>query len=180
MNIPQLQEFDELTRKLSELGPPKVQPFTGTPYEMRAEQERLVSAGKPAWDLAEAQCACQKSVPVTNFRVFHSGLAPVIDNICPGCRSTAAGMALIVCPRCRAVVARIAPHKDATGFKFEPDKCYHVDCCPVCEPDLIITAQQPTFILEVLKYRKENNLPLPTEWKNRIYKKTLHLSPLSA
>jgi hypothetical protein len=82
-------------------------------------------------------------------------------------------MAVIVCPRCRHVVGRIPAHKDKTGFEFVSNRVYHVDCCGVCEPELIIQQQQPTFILEMLNYMKKTGQLVPDQYKNRVHKKPL-------
>ena len=153
-NDPAVRDYVQLIDKI---GPPKHRP-TGE-----------------YGDITSGKCACNKMVALSLFRVFNTGLINAVDNICPGCRHAGANMAIIVCPRCRHVIGRLPAHKDKTGFEFAANRVYHVDCCGVCEPELIIEQQQPTFILEMLRYMKVRGIPVPDQWKNRQYKKPLIL-----
>ena len=154
------QDYDpalsEYIRVLDRVGPPK----------KRISEEFGITMGK---------CACDKRVLLSEFEVLKSALVPVVDNVCPGCRHVTKGMAVLACPRCRAVIGRIPAHKDKSGFEFKERKIYHVDCCAVCEPELISVLQQPTFILEMLHYFKQRRMLIPDQWKNRQYKKPLLL-----
>jgi hypothetical protein len=125
--------------------------------------------------LTMGMCACDKRVMLTEFEVLNSSLSPVVDNVCPGCRHATKGMAILACPRCRAVIARIPAHKDKSGFEFKEGKIYHVDCCAVCEYEMIAVRGEPTFILEMLHYFKQRNMLIPDQWKNRTYGKPLLL-----
>ena len=141
------------------VGPPKFKP---------AEGEK--------WDASMSFCACAKWVPNSNMRILDTGFIKVIDNTCPGCREAVRGLSILVCTRCRAVVARLEPHKDAkSGFVYAPGKCYHLDCCSTCEPDIVVKQKEPTFIIEMLMHFKRNNIPIPDRWKNRKYQKPLFL-----
>lgn len=150
---PALRRFVEV---LDRVGPPK----------RRAAEE---------FDINMGICACEKRVLLSEFQILNTGLVAVVDNVCPGCRSAVQEMAIIACPRCRAVVGRMPAHKDKTGFEFVKGRIYHVDCCPKCEPEIVSVQQEPTFILEFLRYCKQTGRLIPDQWKNRRYKKPLLL-----
>jgi len=84
------------------------------------------------------RCACQKKlIGVDELTPCVSPvLGSVLDDICRDCRKDTQKMALLVCVGCRQVVSRLAPHRDASGFTFEPGGIYHVTACPVCRPAL--------------------------------------------
>jgi hypothetical protein len=145
----------DIVQTIDQLGPPKRRVNAGVNED-----------GTP-WDPTIGKCACQKMVPLSNFRVYNTGLINAVDNVCPGCRHGLEKYAIIVCARCRAVVARIEPHKDKTGFVFEPGRSYHLDCCAICEPQVVVERSEPTFILEMLTFMKMNGQPIPDQWKNR-------------
>lgn len=147
--------LSDYIRILDQVGPPKKRASEG-------------------WDINMGLCACAKRVLLSEFEVL-KGLVPVIDNVCPGCRHAVRDFAIIACPRCRAVIARIPAHVDKSGFTFVKGKIYHVDCCAICEPVIVAERGEPTFILEMLQYFKQRGLPIPEQWKNRKYGKPLLL-----
>lgn len=155
-----MNEFDNLVQALHQMGPPKHRPNSGE-----------------TWDMSIGTCVCGRTVPLDQFLTYHTGLIPVVDGACPACRHATKDMAKLVCARCRAVVARIDPNTDPTGFKFETGKSYHMDCCAICEPELVVENQQPTFILEMLAFMRKAGKPIPEQWSQRQYKKVLILSP---
>lgn len=148
---------------------------------MREYVQVLARVGPPKkrvgedFDANMGICACNKRVLLTEFRILNSGLVPVIDNVCMGCRHACRDMAVLACPKCHAVIGRLPAHKDKTGFEFLKGHIYHVDCCIICEPELIGEQQEPTFILEWLRYCKMRGVLIPDQWKNRRYKKPLLL-----
>jgi len=83
-------------------------------------------------DLTRMRCACDKLVNVVDMQPIFTGVLNALDNTCTGCRKEAAGLSIIVCARCRRVVARMAPHADKLGFRFHPNRCYHVLYCGGC------------------------------------------------
>lgn len=94
------------------------------------------------------RCACRKKViGVDELTPCVSPvLGAVLDDICRECRKDTRQMALLVCVGCRQVVSRLAPHRDDSGFTFEPGGIYHVTACPVCRPAL--KEGQPSCLIE--------------------------------
>ena len=110
----------------------------------REEIELLTKLGPakpyvpPQFDTRQTKCVCGKWQPNSLMEEINSGVVTALSNVCRGCvdgcrhdRETAR----IICTGCRRVIARIAPHKDPTGFKFEANRCYHVMACPGCKTD---------------------------------------------
>ena len=100
-------------------------------------------------------CACGKLVSPTKFTTLDTGVMVVVNNVCKGCKEGAkedSELARIVCVRCKKVVARIKPQKDAKdGFVFEAGKSYHTDMCPGC-----VANAERSIIIEkrILELRK--------------------------
>ena len=155
---------------LERMGPPQVKPLDGDAWS--PENQARLRAGLPegapegAQQLAQIRCACEKWVPVSEVRPFHTGLINALDNVCPGCRKAVEGFAILVCARCRAVVARVQPNTKPNGFRYLPGKSYHLDCCAVCVPD-IVNKEVGSLILEEVAYMKKLGKSLPAEWEER-------------
>jgi hypothetical protein len=84
-------------------------------------------------------CMCGRQVPPHTLEVADSGVVKYLTNVCKGCeagRKEAAQTASIVCCKCKAVVARMTPHKDKAGFAFRAGRAYHVAECGGCTPGL--------------------------------------------
>lgn len=75
---------------------------------------------------------CKKAMHLSEIRKHWSGLCYAIDSICRDCQTLFPTHALVICIRCREVVARMAPERMASGFEIEPLKCYHITSCPKC------------------------------------------------
>ncbi len=173
----------EHVRLLDRLGPPKQTPILTDGWDP-ANREKQAEAGERIQELAEqgitatqlsqVRCACNKMVSVTEMTPFNTGIMNALDNVCQGCRSNVKGMSIFVCARCRAVVARLAPHTTPSGFKYEPNKTYHLDCCAVCAPEIVNT-QPGSLILEELTFLRKKGKTLPKEWAERQRKKPLIL-----
>ena len=102
-------------------------------------------------DLTKMYCACGEVKPVASMRVFNTGQVMAIDNVCRGCEHIDKGLARIVCFRCKVVVARVSPHTDPLGFKFEAGRTYHTESCPVCDPS--VTNKRTLIVEQFLYYR---------------------------
>jgi hypothetical protein len=103
---------EELFRILSSLPPPK-------------GPKPLV----PNESLGVVRCACGEPKPISMFSPARSKHIAYIDNVCEGCKNNFKDLATIVCCSCKRVVARLAPHKDPKGFRFEKGGIYHTDTC---------------------------------------------------
>ena len=86
----------------------------------------------------QTSCACgKKFMPVSEIKFLKTQYCTATDHICNGCVNNITNASLIVCVRCKAVVARLAPHRTKNGFTFEPGKPYHTPYCPNCQPDCV-------------------------------------------
>jgi len=130
------QAVRDFVRLAESMGPPPMAPVA-TPI---GEQ------------FSHARCACNKLVPVGSLRVFNTGVVNAVDNVCKGCVKTYSGLALLVCARCRVVIARVSPHKDKIGFRFDANRAYHTESCPVCDPSV---KNGRTMIIEQLLYHRQ-------------------------
>ena len=93
----------------------------------------------PQFDKRQTQCVCGVWKPNSEMEEVNSGVVVALSNVCRGCvsgRKLDREMARLICTGCRRVIARVAPHKDRTGFAYEANRCYHVLECPVCKPGL--------------------------------------------
>ena len=87
------------------------------------------------------RCACGKKwIPFEDVRMFNTGVCTATDSICKECRNDVAKHAMIVCCKCQAVVARVPPQHCPGGFRYEPNRCYHIVECPNCNPDVEVSA----------------------------------------
>lgn len=153
-------------RLLEQLGPPQHKPIltdSWAPENLHAERS-----------LATVRCACEKTVPVTEMTPFNTGLMNALDNVCAGCVHAVRDMCKMVCARCRAVVARVAPHKRSNGFVYVANRTYHLDCCAVCTPEIVNTLPG-SLILEELAYLRRLGKTMPKEWAERQKKNPLQL-----
>lgn len=105
------------------------------------------------------RCQCNKLQLRTDMPLRHSGVMEYRDNVCPGCRNVDAKWAVLLCVRCKEVVARMEPTpKDPVdGFAFVAGQTYHLMACSVCQPD--ITSVVP---IERILWRKNNPTPTRT------------------
>lgn len=109
-------------------------------------------------DVSKMRCACGHVKNIAEMQVFNTGVVNAIDNICRGCREHPdKGLARIVCVRCRIVVARVSPHTDPIGFRFDAGRTYHTESCPVCDPSVI---EKRTLIIEQFLYHRERGRKL--------------------
>jgi len=83
-------------------------------------------------------CACgKKFIPITDIKIITTPYCTAIDTMCRECCQQCPKHALIVCIRCKSVAAKLAPHRDKSGFVFEASKPYHTPFCPNCAPDCV-------------------------------------------
>jgi hypothetical protein len=85
------------------------------------------------------QCLCGRDVPLSVLTMLDTGVVQARNNVCADCkegRREDRKLSRIVCVGCRAVVARMVPHKDVDGFVFEADRNYHIERCSVCSEGL--------------------------------------------
>jgi hypothetical protein len=94
----------------------------------------------PKPEEGQQPCFCGKKL-IDNAEVdYHlSGLVRASDNVCRECLQDRKEYALIVCVGCKKVATRMKPHRDATGFVFEPRKIYHVAKCFQCVDGLVLS-----------------------------------------
>lgn len=112
---------------------------------LKKELELLAKLGPPKvyvppqFDDGQTQCICGQWKPNAELEEVDSGIVMALSNVCRSCvegRKLDRETARIVCVGCRRVVARVAPCKDTTGFRFEANRCYHIQSCPVCNSDV--------------------------------------------
>jgi len=83
-------------------------------------------------------CACgKKFIPIGEIKIVKTPHCTAIDTMCRECRQQCSKHSLIVCVRCKSVAAKLAPHRDNSGFVFEPGKPYHTPFCPNCVQDCV-------------------------------------------
>lgn len=85
------------------------------------------------------KCACfKKNIHVSEIHYHSTGVtAGVSDSLCAECMRMVPNHCLVVCVVCKAVVARMAPQTDKSGFVFKPRSFYHTNACPGCKPGLV-------------------------------------------
>jgi len=84
-------------------------------------------------------CMCGRRVPASVFTMVDTGVMRAVNNVCPDCvegRREDTKLARIACCTCKAVVARMVPHKDRDGFEFKANHTYHIGQCGACTPGL--------------------------------------------
>ena len=109
-------------------------------FKELAEKLPTVKAEAPAITSPEGQtlCACgKKFIPMSEVKIVKSRYCTATDNICDACVGNVKNHSLIVCTRCKTVAARLAPHQDPSGFRFEAGKPYHTPYCPNCVPTCV-------------------------------------------
>ena len=95
---------------------------------------------------------CGKDYDKDQYKLVNTGYIVATDGACEECRKTAKDCCPIVCVRCKDVVARIEPYRDADGFEFVKNRAYHVDACPNCaEASSSMVVEKKIFIQEKYK-----------------------------
>ena len=61
----------------------------------------------------------------------------VPDQICPECYDTYRDCASIICSKCKVCVSKVKPGITDTGFYVKPRSVLHLDCCNICNPDVV-------------------------------------------
>ena len=85
------------------------------------------------------ECMCGKKVTLHELETLDTGVLRIFNNVCRGCQPAIAedrSKARVVCCCCKQVVARMAPHKTPSGFRYCRNVTYHVDRCGKCHPGL--------------------------------------------
>lgn len=104
------------------------------------------------------ECACgKKHIPLSEVKIHNTQFAKgASDTICNECLNNINTHSMIVCLGCKAVVARVPPHRQPNGFRFEPNGYYHVSACPNCvKPPKSI---EKSMVIEAEVYARENGL----------------------
>lgn len=79
----------------------------------------------------------------------------VRDQLCPECRKTSRGTAILRCAKCQIVIERIAPCVMDCGFEIKPNMVLHSDSCNICNPALNESdGTLSTTIIEVDEWMK--------------------------
>ena len=97
----------------------------------------------PMYDKTRIQCVCGSWKHITDMEHINTGVVLAVSNVCKGCKEAVKddrATARIVCVKCKTVVARMAPHKDNTGFAFKANYSYHINACANCTPGLTTSA----------------------------------------
>lgn len=96
---------------------------------------------------------CNILLPLKNMPVYNSGIVMVQEPLCKECAKTLKDQSKIACVTCREVVLWVDPHKEKTGFIFQPRKIYHIKSCPTCSD---VTQSR---VLEKVVYYEKNKIP---------------------
>jgi len=96
-------------------------------------------------------------------RITGTKLAPqVVDVICRACWATHLAeckkFARVICAGCKEVVLAMEPHKERTGYIWQPGSFAHVAYCPTCTRDKE-TQLRPSPVAEKIAFYKLNNIP---------------------
>ena len=88
----------------------------------------------------QVRCACgAKCIPLSDINYHQTGIITASDTECKECLPFHKDFALIVCLKCKAVVAKMAPTKFPGGFELKENGCYHVSACPTCHPGIKVS-----------------------------------------
>lgn len=106
----------------------------------------------------QVRCACgKKFIPMSDINYHQTSLVmSASDTECRECLPAHKNFALIVCLKCRAVVAKMAPTQFPGGFRMAANWCYHVAQCPTCCPGI-----KTSSVLEKYVYDKARGYPVP-------------------
>ena len=128
------RQVTDVVKALEKLGPPKT--------------IDLNSIEKPVcW------CTCKKPLFTVDVKPVWTGHVHAINNVCKDCAGEAQKLSTLVCAACKIVVARVAPHTDQMGFRFEAGKFYHIDFCGACNIERSRTS--PSLIIEQYLFHKQ-------------------------
>jgi len=109
-------------------------------YQELLDKLPKIQADAPAITCPDGMIACacaKKFIPMSEVKIHKTPYCQAIDTICSECLKQCPKHSLIVCIGCSTVAARLAPHRDKSGFVFEPAKPYHTPYCPNCQPDCV-------------------------------------------
>lgn len=109
-------------------------------FKELAEKFPAVQATAPTVTppVGQTLCACgKKFMPMSEIKIVKTRYCTATDNICDACLQHVKTHSTIVCTRCKSVAARLAPHRDPSGFVFEAGKSYHTPFCPNCQQDCV-------------------------------------------
>jgi hypothetical protein len=98
-------------------------------------------------------CACGKKFIALSAIKFHNTklIQGVTDSICDDCERNVKNFAIVVCIKCKSVVARMQPNVFRTGFVVRAGEYYHTNACPNCVKNL-----NSSILIEKYFYEKEN------------------------
>lgn len=111
---------------------------------------------QPIIDTPMEKCVCGKMVPVASLESLDTGVFKTLNDVCIGCpdgKKIDKELARVVCARCKRILIRLKPATDATGFKFEAGRTYHVSECSLCNPNI-----QRCPIIEKVLWNKSHNV----------------------
>jgi hypothetical protein len=95
----------------------------------------LAAIPEPLVDAPESCCRCacgKKFMALEDVKYHNTGILVASDTECRECLPSHKNFALVICLKCKAVVAKMAPKKFDGGFELKSNGCYHVASCPSC------------------------------------------------
>ena len=105
-----------------------------TPYFFRTEEHEDEGSVLGSEWVTCGHCSNRVSVK-EETRVLDTGYIKVLDNVrytnCCG-KDIEKQLCVLVCVCCQRPAAFITPHKNDTGFVYEPGAIYHMDSCSEC------------------------------------------------
>ncbi len=106
------------------------------------------------------KCACgKKNMPFAEVRFHNSPFVQgITDGICRECWPWYKQHTMVVCIKCRSVVARMAPERCPSGFVLRPGGLVHTNGCPNCIKDVVVT-----FLIEKAFFDHANGYPVRPE-----------------
>lgn len=102
---------------------------------------------------------CGKKVPTSKLKIFNSNVVKGITaQLCDECWDYVKkeGAVFLVCIKCKELRKVMEPFKNpVSGFEFKKNNIYHIEDCPVCNPDKFIKNSSepiPMVIIEEAIY----------------------------
>lgn len=97
---------------------------------------------------------CGKQVPILKLKIFNTKIINgAIAYLCDDCWDyvNKNGLVKLVCAKCKEVRKIMEPFKNPkTGFEFKKGESYHMQDCPVCNPEKFTNVPEGTVVPVVI------------------------------
>jgi hypothetical protein len=105
----------------------------------------------------KVRCACgAKFISLTDIVYHQTGIITASDTECRECLPGHKNFALVICLKCKSVVAKMAPGKFKGGFEMVANGYYHISTCPNCHPGIKVS-----HVIEKYVYDKAHGNTVP-------------------